>query len=154
VPRARHLGSFWGAFGELFWDQIGQRGAQMGPRGPSRSAKYRKHAFAKRFKNQWFLRLLGVRGRPRQLLKTKNAPERLSWATQGHLEPSWGHVGSKSFQVSSGSLGLCPGLAVLGPFGVHLGTHFGTRSAQEEPRWAQEDHREVLKTENVHLHKP
>ena len=49
------------------------------------------------------------------------ASKRLSWATLGHLEPSWGQLGSKSFQHSSGSLGLCSELAVLAPFGVYFG---------------------------------
>ena len=57
VPRARRLGFFRGPFGELFWDQIGQRGAKMGSRGPSRGARYRKHSFAKTFKIGRFLKV-------------------------------------------------------------------------------------------------
>ena len=38
--------------------------------------------------------------------------------------------------------------------GTHFGSHFGAKSAQEEPRWAQEDHQELQSTENLHLHKP
>ena len=77
----------------------------------------------------------------------------LTWAAPGHFEPSQEHLGTKSFQVSSGSLGPCPGLAVLDPFGIHLGNCFGTRSAQEGPRWAQEDHQEVQNTENTQFAK-
>ena len=62
---------------------------------------------------------------------------------------------------TSGWKFLCPELAVVIHFesiwshlGTHFGTHFGTRSAQEEPRWAQEDHQELQSTENLHLQKP
>ena len=44
-------------FWDPFWDQIGPRGAKMGPRGPSRASKYRKTAFAKTLKNQWFFKV-------------------------------------------------------------------------------------------------
>ena len=73
----------------------------------------------------------------------------LTWAASGHFEPSQEHLGTKSFQVSCGGLGPCPGLAILGRFGVHLGNCFGTRLAKEGPRWAQEDHQEVQNTENI-----
>ena len=49
-------------------------------------------------------------------------------------------------------------LMVLGSIwshlGIHFGSHFGTKSAQEEPKWAQEDHQEPQSTENLHLQKP
>ena len=38
-------------------------------------------------------------------------------------------------------------------FGAILRTHFGTRWAQEGPRWAREDHLELQSTENQHLQK-
>ena len=61
----------------------------------------------------------------------------------------------------SGFLGLCSlitKMADLGSIwshlGTHFGSHFGTKSAQEEPRWAQEDHQEPQSSENVQLQKP
>ena len=38
--------------------------------------------------------------------------------------------------------------------GIHFGSHFGAKSAQEEPRWAQEEHNETQSSENVQLQKP
>ena len=38
--------------------------------------------------------------------------------------------------------------------GIHFGSHCGTKSAQEEPEWVQEDHQEPQSTENQHLQKP
>ena len=61
----------------------------------------------------------------------------------------------------TGFLGLCLLIAKkahLGSIWSHLGTyfgsHFGTKSAQEEPRQAQEDHQEPQSSENVQLQKP
>ena len=61
----------------------------------------------------------------------------------------------------SGFLGLClliAKMADLGSIWSHLGTyfgsHFGAKSAQEEPRWAEEEHQEPQNSENVQLQKP
>ena len=47
---------------------------------------------------------------------------------------------------------------ILGSFwsdlGTHFGGHFGTKSAQDEPRWAQEAHQELERTKNLNLRKP
>ena len=84
-----------------------------------------------------------------------------------HLGPCWGHIGT-----SSGDLGRfwgfvgAPNLTFLGNFGGHfldqflkifwttlgviLGIHFGSRLAQEGPRWAQERHLELRITKKLH----
>ena len=65
------------------------------------------------------------------------------------------------FLEFSGFLGLCPVIAkmahlgsIWSHLGTHFGSHFGTKLAQEEPRWAQEDHQEPQSSENVQLQKP
>jgi hypothetical protein len=65
------------------------------------------------------------------------------------------------FLEFSGFLGPClliTKMVYLGSIwshlGSHFGSHFGTKSAQEEPRWAQEDHQEPQSSEDVQLQKP
>ena len=76
-----------------------------------------------------------------------NFPENASLLTDGLQTSGWKF--------------LCPELAVVIHFeliwshlGSHFGSHDGTRSAQDEPRWAQEDHQELQSAENLHLQKP
>ena len=38
-------------------------------------------------------------------------------------------------------------------FGTHFGAHSWTRSAQERPRWTQEDHQELQRAKKLHFHK-
>ena len=61
----------------------------------------------------------------------------------------------------SGFLGLCLLIAkmshlgsIWSHLGTHFGSHFGAKSAQEEPRWAEEEHQEPQNSENVQLQKP
>ena len=61
----------------------------------------------------------------------------------------------------SGFLGLCLLIAKMADLGsiwshlgTHFGSHFGTKSAQEEPRWAKEEHQDPQSSENVQLEKP
>ena len=65
------------------------------------------------------------------------------------------------FLEFSGFLGPClliAKMAHLGSIwshlGTHFGSHFGAKSAQEEPRWAEEEHQEPQSSENVQLQKP
>ena len=44
--------------------------------------------------------------------------------------------------------------SIWSDLGTHFGGHFRTKSAQDELRWAQEDHQELERTENLHLQKP
>ena len=39
-------------------------------------------------------------------------------------------------------------------FGDHFGIHFGTRSTQEEPAWAEEGDQKLELTEKLHLQTP
>ena len=39
-------------------------------------------------------------------------------------------------------------------FGNNFGAHFGTRSAQEGARWAQESHQELQRAKKLHFQKP
>ena len=62
---------------------------------------------------------------------------------------------------ASGWRFLCTELAIVIHFesiwshqGTHFGSLFGTRLAQKEPRWAQEDHQEPQSSENLQLQKP
>ena len=80
-------------------------------------------------------------------LRTSKFPQNASLFTDGIQTSGWKF--------------LCPELAVVIHFesiwshlGTHSGTNFGTRSAQEEPRWAQEDHQEPQSTENLQHQKP
>ena len=61
----------------------------------------------------------------------------------------------------SNFLGLCLLIAkvadlgsIWSHLGTHFGSHFGTKSAQEEPRWAKEEHQDPQSGENVQLQKP
>ena len=71
---------------------IGPRGAKMGPRGPSRTSKYRKPASAKALKNNLFFNILGG---PRPSKTASEDPKRLSRGYLGllgailSLGPSW-----------------------------------------------------------------
>ena len=75
------LDSLWG----LFSDQIGPRGAKMGPTWPSRAPKSRKPAFAKTLKNMLFFNVFGVQGRrkPQKAQEdTQEVPEELQTLTK------------------------------------------------------------------------
>ena len=74
VPLVGHLEPFGDLFWEPSWDQIGPRGAKMGPIGPPRASKYRKPAFTKTFKNHWFFKVFGV---PRPSKAASEGPRRL-----------------------------------------------------------------------------
>ena len=122
MPWARRLGSFWGPFGYPFWDQIGPRGAKMGPRGPSRGAKKRKRAFAQTLKNHCFsLGFWGPRPSKTASQDPRKLPRRYLGLLRAILSHLGGHVGTKSFQDSSGSLGPCPRPTILEVFGVQFG---------------------------------
>ena len=61
----------------------------------------------------------------------------------------------------SSFLGLCLLIAKVADLcsiwshvGIHFGSHFGTKSAQEEPRWAKEEHQDPQSSENAQLQKP
>ena len=99
------------------------------------------------FWNHWFLRSDRSWSFRNQMflytLRTSKFPQNASSFTDGLQTSGWKF--------------LCPELAVVIHFESiwsYLGTHFGTRSAQEEPRWAQEDHQELQSTEKMHLQNP
>ena len=91
-----------------------------------------------------------------------------SWSFRNHMFlytsrtskfPKNASLFTDSLQTSGWKF-LCPELAVVIHFesiwshlGTHFGDHFGTRSAQDEPRWAQENHQELQSTENRHVQK-
>ena len=91
VPLVGHLEPSGDLFWEPSWDQIGPRGAKMGPRGPPRASKYRKPAFTKTFKNHLFFKVFGGPG------PSKTAPEdprRLPRRYLGLLGSILSHLGA------------------------------------------------------------
>ena len=78
-------------FWEPFWDQIGPRGAKMGPRGPSRAPKFRKPTFAKTLKNHWFFKVFGG---PRPSKTASKDPKSLPRGYLGLLEAILSHLGA------------------------------------------------------------
>ena len=129
-------------FWEPFWDQIGPRGAKMGPRGPSRAPKYRKPTFAKTLKNRWFFKVFGG---PRPSKTASKDPKRLPRGYLGLLEAILIHLGAilktRAFKIAPASWD-CSGASprwsilesILGPkislkitcFGVVFWTTFWT----------------------------
>ena len=120
------MGSFW----DPFWDQIGPRGAKMGPREPFRASIYRKTAFANTLtKTCSFSMFWGSRAVQDSLGRPETAPKR-------HLKSS--KTSKKGVKKWTGFLlifGLLWG-QFWGPFwspnllkkGTKNGTTFGTRS--------------------------
>ena len=68
------LDHFWGNFGTHFGTRSGQEGAKMCPRGPSKTPKTQKVAFAKTSKNLQFFKVFGVQEPPKRAL---GGPRRL-----------------------------------------------------------------------------
>ena len=91
-------------FWEPFWDQIGPRGAKMGPRGPSRAPNYRKPNFAKTLKNHWFFKVFGG---PRPSKTASKDPKRLPRGYLGLLEAILSHLGAilktRAFKIAPAS---------------------------------------------------
>ncbi len=143
---------------ESFWDQIGPRGAKMGPRGPSRASKYRKPEFANTLKNHWFFKVFGG---PRPSQTASADPRRLPRGYLGLLGTILSHLGAiletRAFKKAPASWD-CSWTSQVeqfsGPLWRSFWSHFGTRSAQEEPRWAQEEHQELQSTENLNVQTP
>ena len=78
-------------FWKPFWDQIGPRGAKMGPRGPPRASKYRKPAFTKTVKNHEFSKVFGG---PRPSKTASEVPRRLPRGYLGLLGAISNHLGA------------------------------------------------------------
>ena len=78
-------------FGDAFWDQIGPRGAKMGPRGPSKASKYRKPAFAKTLKKRLFFKAFGG---PRPSKTASEDPRRVPRGYLGLLGAILTHLGT------------------------------------------------------------
>ena len=82
-----------------------------------------------------------------------------SGATRQMLRSKTLHHDSREFNDSFTLFLTCSGPLLdnfrfdLEPFGVLFEKYFGTKSAQEDPRWAQDDHREPQSTGNLHLQK-
>ena len=98
MPLVRQDGPSWvdlepsgHPFWEPFWDQIGPRGAKMGPRGPSRAPKYRKPTSAKTLKNHRFFKVFG---RPRPSKIASKDLKKLSRGYLGLLEAILSHLGA------------------------------------------------------------
>ena len=91
VPLVGRLESFGDLFWEPSWDQIGPRGAKMGPRGPPRASKYRKLAFTKTLKNHWFFKVFGG---PRPCKTASEDPRRLPKGYLGPLGAMSSHLGA------------------------------------------------------------
>ena len=68
--------------------------------------------------------ILGIQGLPRQRLKTQEGSQELSWASRGHLEPSWSHLENKSVLETPVQICLWTVIAVW----LHSGAHFGARN--------------------------
>ena len=104
VPLVGHLEPFGDLFWEPSWDQIGPRGAKMGPRGPPRASKYRKPAFTKTFKNHLFFKLFGG---PRPSKTASKDPKRLPRGYLGLLEAILKHLGAiletRAFKIAPAS---------------------------------------------------
>ena len=81
------LEHFWGHFGTHFGTRSGQEGANMCPRGPSKTPKTQKVAFAPTFKTLEFFKVFGVQ-RPKKA--TKRHPK--SSKTQQKRDPKMDHT--------------------------------------------------------------
>ena len=66
------------------------------------------------------------------------------------MEPSWKQELLRELRQAE----PVPLAGHLKPSGDLFGRLFGTRSAPEEPRWAQEGHQELQITAKLHLQKP
>ena len=86
-----HLEPFGDLFWEPSWDQIGPRGAKMGPRGPPRASKYRKPAFTKTVKNHEFSKVFGG---PRPSKTASEVPRRLPRDYLGLFGAISNHLGA------------------------------------------------------------
>ena len=117
--------SFW----DPFWDQIGPRGAKMGPRGSSRASKNREPAFANTLKNYFFLNVFGG---PRPSKTASKDPKRLPRGYLGLLEAILSHLGAilktrafKRAPAGSACAAPPPKLPILGPIlGPKIGLKF------------------------------
>ena len=113
----------------------------MGPRGPSRAPKYQKPTFAKTLKNHWFFKVFGG---PRPSKTASKDPKSLPRGYLGLLEAILSHLGAileiRAFKIAPVIWdcewwhGFRPMMAHLESIWSHLGSHFGTKAGQEEPR--------------------
>jgi hypothetical protein len=78
-------------FGEPFWDQIGPRGAKMGPRRPPRASNYRKPVCAKTLKNNRFFNFFGG---PRSSKTASEDPRSFPGGYLGPLGAIFSHLGT------------------------------------------------------------
>ena len=85
------LDNFGGYAGGPFGDQIGPRGAKMGPREPFRASTYRKIAFAKTLENHLFFKVFGG---PRPSRTASEDPRRLPRGYLGLLGAILSHLGA------------------------------------------------------------
>ena len=106
-------------FWELFWDQIGPRGAKMGPREPSRAPKYRKPTTPKTLQNHWFFKVFGGQ-RPSKT--ASKDPKRFPRGYLGILEAILSHLGAilktRAFKRAPAGFACAapsPKIPILGP---------------------------------------
>ena len=85
------LDHFGGDFGTHFGTRSGQEGAKMCPRGPSKTPKTQKVAFAKTLKNHWFFKVFGG---PRPSKTASKEPKSLPRGYLGLLEAILSHLGA------------------------------------------------------------
>ena len=124
------LDHFWGHFGTYFGTRSGQEGAKMCPRGPSKTPKTQKVAFAKTLKNLQFFKVFGVQRPPQRAL---GGPRRLPRGSRRAPRPN-----KKGIRKWAPKLSIFG--PILGPFwgpfwrqnwlqkGTKNGTTFGTLS--------------------------
>ena len=141
VPWARRLGSFRGPFGDPFWDQIGPRGAKMGPRGPSRGAKYRKHAICKNLKNSFFIFL----GGPRRSKTASEDARRLPRGYLGLLRAILSHLGGMLSPRASKITPAACDRALGSPSWVLSGSIWGPILGPDRPKRGQDGPKRTIK---------
>ena len=91
------LDHFGGHFGTHFGTRSGQEGAKMCPRGPSKTPKTQKVAFAKTLKSLQFFEVFGVQEPPKRAL---GGPRRLPTGTQRAPKPNKKEIQKWTTQLS------------------------------------------------------